>query len=1431
MRNRVKLLLVFSCVLWIACCLFYRTQTIDASSKIPGRYTFTKIYDNYANYLSMNNEGTVAMNFFDNFSNSYNFLAIGDGRVSTELIKRGDIVFSEWEVGEFYNNTNSFGDTLFIDDKGLIWFYMNMCKVNDRRTGGSAICTIDSSKQLSKIDWLNHFITANNNETFLQYGATVLDIFTNRHGALTTIVDKNTISNMGYNKIWPFSLNDLGTVAFGCSVNTWLPQGIFMGNGGPLTQIAVTGTNINTDFKYVTEPCVNNSNIVSFRGRYYDGIEGIFVNIGGFVTPYFISPLYSSFHVIYAPSMNDHGTIVFLADRGAFGNNSPWGIFTGPDPVIDKVIASGDMLFGSKVTSCDIRWGIDSPPRMINNKGQVVFLANLEDGTSGVFRADPNPDYPHLGRVEDLNLGPPFDKNTGMGEPVNIASGNMYINKTDISNPAPGMPFEFVRTYNSADKQTGPLGWGWTHNFNITLMPPADNVSNAVVFEGTGRTLSFSQVGAGTFKPIAGEYSTLTKTADGFFWEKRDKTTYTFNANGNLQSIKDRNSNTILLSYDDKGRLATITDPVGRVYTLSYDDKNHITSIKDPANRAFAYEYDNKDNLIKVTDPVGVVSLYEYTAKYDPHKITRQTVGTFVYTYSYDTLGRCVVAVGSNGEVGYEFEYKPTEGKTVTTDSKGNVLTKYYNNGGKVTRIVYPDESEENFTWDDNFEKTAGTRQDGSAWHYEYDGNGNLTKMIDPQGCQKVMTYNVDNDLTSVVDELGNTTRYAYDGKGNLTTVTNADETVVSFTYNTRGQPLTTTDALGKTTTFSYDSNGNLVSTTDPTGNIVTYTHNALGLVTSKTNARGNTTSYEYDALNRVIKTTDPLNGEVNTTHKIAGLGSLTDQNSNTTSFSYDTLNQLTDVTDPLGKIHHVSYDAMGNLTSRTDFNQAVTVYTYNNVDKLTKVQYPGANQVAFVYDAVGRVTQMSDDTGGTSYSYDTVGRIISYTNGQGLSVGYAYDNAGNLTALTYPGGKTVNYTYDSLRRLTRVKDWAGRETTYSYDQRGLVTRVTLPNGTKTQYDYDDAGRMIGLKNLKGDDSVIASYTYTLDQNGNISAETVNQPLCLLMQPQSVNYTYGKDNRILRADSASFIYDQNGNLTKKGNAAYEYDYENRLKKVTTSQGTWEYDYDGVGNRVGLKVGGDTRRFLLDPTGMTKILAEYDGSGNLVANYVYGLGLVYKVDAADKPYYYHYNFTGSTVAMTDTSGNVVNKYAYAPFGRVAGSVESVPNLFRYAGKSGVVDDKNGLYYMRARYYDPEVGRFITKDPIGFDGGVNLYGYVENNPTNYIDPQGLSMSDSFGKLVWKVIVEAIVKPIVKPVIKKLAKEGAENMGADVVQQYVNKRDEGMNSNLCDKGHTDINPLTGQKYSEYRAPTPEEAERQKDIWVQIIEFLGPISSDAAY
>jgi RHS repeat-associated protein len=168
----------------------------------------------------------------------------------------------------------------------------------------------------------------------------------------------------------------------------------------------------------------------------------------------------------------------------------------------------------------------------------------------------------------------------------------------------------------------------------------------------------------------------------------------------------------------------------------------------------------------------------------------------------------------------------------------------------------------------------------------------------------------------------------------------------------------------------------------------------------------------------------------------------------------------------------------------------------------------------------------------------------------------------------------------------------------------------------------------------------------------------------------------------------------------------------------------QYQYDGLFNRASKTVSGTTTKYLVDPNGfLPQAIAEMDGSGNITGYYVYdGVGLIAKM-TSQSVHFYHYDGIGNTIAMTDASGTMVNKYAYDEFGNLLNSVEAVSNSFLYVGQYGVMDEDNGLLYMRARYYDPVVGRFISKDPIGYWGGINLYAYVANNPINFVDPFGL------------------------------------------------------------------------------------------------------------
>jgi len=254
-------------------------------------------------------------------------------------------------------------------------------------------------------------------------------------------------------------------------------------------------------------------------------------------------------------------------------------------------------------------------------------------------------------------------------------------------------------------------------------------------------------------------------------------------------------------------------------------------------------------------------------------------------------------------------------------------------------------------------------------------------------------------------------------------------------------------------------------------------------------------------------------------------------------------------------------------------------------------------------------------------------------------------------------------------------------------------------------------------------------YAYTLDGVGNRTAVDLAEPLIPGFDPGSIGYTYNTGNILATANTTTYTHDANGNRTNKTNetnvTSYTYDPLNRLTQVADGTQTIQYIYNGLGQRVGKIVDGLQTNYLIDPIGiLPQVLAETNDTGDLIAYYVYdGAGLVAKVTSENNYYFYHYDGLGSTVAITDESAQIVNAYAYSPYGLV-GEQEAIPNPFTYVGYFGVMAEGNGLYYMRARYYDPEVGRFINKDPIRYaGGGMNLYAYCLNNPINSRDPMGL------------------------------------------------------------------------------------------------------------
>jgi RHS repeat-associated protein len=535
-----------------------------------------------------------------------------------------------------------------------------------------------------------------------------------------------------------------------------------------------------------------------------------------------------------------------------------------------------------------------------------------------------------------------------------------------------------------------------------------------------------------------------------------------------------------------------------------------------------------------------------------------------------------------------------------------------------------------------------------------------------------------------------------------------------TIAYNAVGQPSSVTDPLNHSSTFEYDAVGNLIASTDPVGNKIQQSYDAVSRLTALIDPRGKTTQFDYDPVNQVSQITDALSGVTGFTYDPNGnLLTVTDAKNQTTTYTYDNMDRLATRKDALNRTESYQYDLASNLTRFTDRKNQITNFQYDPLDRRTLTSYANGTSVAVAYDAVGNVTKLTDSaTGAIDWTYDVLDRVTQEVTPQGI-VSYTYDAISRRLTMRANAQQPVTYSYDANSQLSQVTQGT-LSATLTHDALGRRTQLQRSNGVTTTYNYDPASRLLGITHAKG--------TTTLEQltQGFDPADNKNQVTQLIQTatalPPAITAAYNAVNAQIQFNSGTLGYDPNGNLTNDGTNTYVWDARDRL--IGISGGTSAtFSYDALDRRIAKTINGATSTFLYDGADM---VAE---SGASNASYLSTLNIdepiVRQTSTGNE--YYHTNDLGSTIALSNDAGAVITHYTYSPFGTTTVTGSST-NPFQFTGRE---NDGNGLYYYRARYYSPSHSRFLSEDPLEFDAGdSNLYAYVFNSPTNFVDPTGES-----------------------------------------------------------------------------------------------------------
>jgi len=820
-----------------------------------------------------------------------------------------------------------------------------------------------------------------------------------------------------------------------------------------------------------------------------------------------------------------------------------------------------------------------------------------------------------------------------------------------------------------------------------SVVDPAQNTSTAYTYDTNGNISTISRTGilpGGSTQTLTTTYSydTLGRLAaiDGPRTDVVDSTVFVYYANdagqglnrGMLKKITNAVAHeTIFSDYNEFGRPETITSPNGTVTLNSYNAAGLLLS-STTDGVATGFEYFPNGRMKKITGPGPRVISYQYTSAGFPEKIT---------------------------------------------DSLGNFRNIFYDSEGNKTR-------------EENRDPSNSLR---FFLRYTYEDSGRLDKIINPDDSFTTFDYDNNGNLISLVNAVNQTTSYSYDSLNRLTRLTEPGTTFTTFDYDTSNNTTTVTDPESHATLYAFDDFGHRLTRNSPDTGQTVFSYDEAGNIHSETDAEGIETTYEYDALNRLVAISYPDTSQdilYSYDQGLYGTGHLSGMSSN-------------------GGDYVFSYDALGNLISENSQiggHSYSSSYTYNQSGQITSITYPGGRTVDYTYNSTGNITRVTTSLSGATVTiadnisylpygplqhleygnsivydavYDQMYHMTGQTAGSILNRGYTLNAIGNVTAVTdnLASGNNQSFSYDSLNRLTSESGNYG-SIAYGNDKAGNRLSTTV-SGVTTTYSYETETNR--LTSIGGEGRSYAANGLTTSSDNN---------------RYSYSYNYGRRLEALSEKKGSMFFvlpirDQDGQvnravvnfLGKHRTTHYLYDgFGRRTRSILPADsGTYDYHYAGDGKLLGFSHynSDDTllsrKEFIwLGNTPVAQADTEYNQDGSVESSNMVWL----QTDHLNTP-----------LMATNATGTVVWRWDRNAFGTVAPDTDpdgdgiylDIP--LRFPGQIKMPGDGK-LTYNWHRYYDPEIGRYVSADPIGLDGGINLYAYVHNDPVNAVDPWGLS-----------------------------------------------------------------------------------------------------------